>query len=131
MSFPSMNPKSLSAHIGAVTDAGAGGLKVAFFKFDKAASIIDAYAFVRTAVAAGTISINLIDGGAGSGTAVIGTIGTATALPANTPTAFTLTPTARGLDAGDCLLVQVVGDGTLDLVDFQVQVDYNYANPAN
>ena len=128
--FPSMNTQSVSIHVGAVTDAPAGGLKVGFFEAARAIQIVDAYAFVRTAVGAGTIGIDLLDGAAGAGTVIIGSIGTATALVANTPTAFTLTSTSCDLDAGDCVLVQVKGDGTLDLVDFQVQLDYVYGGPA-
>ena len=130
MSFPYMNPQSAVLHVGAVTDADDTGLKVGNIEFAKAVQIVDAYATVRTAVGAGTISLSLLDGGSGSGTAVIGTIGTATALAANTPTAFTLTSTSCDLDAGDCAIVLVKGDGTLDLVDFQVQLDYVYGDPA-
>lgn len=131
MSFPYMNPQSMTAHVGAVTNPDTTGQKLFFFEFAKAVQIVDAYAFVRTAAGAGTIEVDLLDGGSGSGTAIIGSIGTATALAANTPTAFTLTAASCDLDAGDCAIVLVKGDGTLDLVDFQVQVDYVYGSPAS
>lgn len=129
MSFPAMNTKSVTLHVGAVTDPSSTGLKVGFFELARAATIVDAYAYVRTAVGAGTISLILLDGAAGAGTDGIGTIGTATALSANTPAAFTMGAN-NALDAGDCVLVQVKGDGTLDLVDFEVQLDYIYGKPA-
>ena len=128
MSFPSMNQQSVTIHVGAATNPDSSVQKVGLFEFPRAGSVVDAYAFVRTAVGAGTISIYLLDGGSGSGTVIMGSIGTATALSANTPTAFTLTAANCDLDAGDCVLVQVKGDGTLDLVDFEVQLDYAFGS---
>ena len=131
MSFPAMNPQSVVLHVGAVTDISTAGFKLGNIVFGKAVQIIDAWATVRTAVGAGTITIDLLDGGTvGAGTAIIGSVGTVSALAANTPVAFTLTAASCDLDATDCAIVMVKGDGTLDLVDFQVQLDYVYGKPA-
>jgi len=131
VSFPYMSPHSMVAHLNAVTNPDSSGQKVAAFVMPAAGNIVDAWATVRTAVGAGTISINLLDGGSdGSGTVVIGSIGTATALAANNPEQFSITAANADLDKNDVVIVQVKGDGTLDLADLDVQIDYVFGSPA-
>jgi len=128
--FGSTIPQSVVLHLGAVTDVSTAGFKVGGFKLPRAGTIVSAYGMLRTAVGAGTISMILLDGSIdGAGTSGIGTLGTASALAANTPVAFTMGAN-NTVDATDIVLVQIKGDGTLDLVDAQVQLDYMFADPA-
>lgn len=127
-SFPSMNTQSVIISKSELTNPSTGGFKVGFFKFARAGALVDGYCSVRTAIGAGTISVDLLDSGTdgNTGNTTIGSIGTVTALSANQPAAFSA---FGAVDAGDVITIQVKGDGTLDCVDFCVQLDYIYGTP--
>lgn len=107
----------------AVTNPDATGLKITLMRFRYAAEIVALRHTARTAVGTGTITFTFL-----VGAATVANQGTGTGLSANTWTSLTETEFTRAVD--DSLDVLIKGDGTLDLADYMVQVEYVDGSPA-